>query len=113
MQPSSNQTYSLTCTGPGGNVTSSASVSVTPDGEESEPELSFEASDTRIRRGQYVRLTWDSKGLTSCRAYGSWRGSKPLSGSDWLRPSRDSRYTLWCSGPSGNMSRTVRIDVRR
>jgi hypothetical protein len=113
MQPSSDATYTLTCSGPGGNVTRSANVSVTPNDEPQQPSLSFEASDTRIRQGQYVRLEWDSEGVTSCRAYGSWRGSQPLSGRIWLRPRRDSRYTLWCSGPGGNVSRTVRIDVRR
>ncbi len=114
MQPSSDETYTLTCSGPGGDITRSASVSVASNGDEpSEPSLSLEASDTRIRRRESVVLTWSSEGVTECRAFGSWRGSKPVSGQTRVRPYRDSRYTLWCQGPNGSVSQTVRIDVRR
>jgi chitinase len=114
VQPTSNTTYMLACSGPGGAVSRAVNVSVmSSDDDSREPSLSLQASDTRIRRGESVTITWATQGVNSCRAYGSWSGSKPLTGQIQVRPSRDARYTLWCRGTSGSVSESVRIDVRR
>jgi hypothetical protein len=120
MQPSSNATYRMTCRGPGGNITRTASVSVSANNTPSSPppptsggalSVSLSASDTRIRSGQSVTISWSSKNATACIGAGHWGGSKPLSGSQVVRPTKTSYYVLGCSGTAGGISRVVQVIV--
>ncbi|WP_273453885.1 PQQ-dependent sugar dehydrogenase [Nevskia ramosa] len=104
------KTYTLSCTGSGGSVSSSVSVVVVPPA----PELTLSASPTTITLGQSATLSWVSKNATSCTASDAWSGSKPLSGSEVVTPTvvGISGYDLRCrvSG-GGRVDRTVAITV--
>lgn len=57
--------------------------------------LSFSANPPSINSGQSSTLTWSST-HNSCKASGAWSGGKGGSGSESVKPSITSTYTLAC-----------------
>jgi len=107
-------TFSLACSGPGGNAATTVNVTVTPV---TPPPLtvtsSLKASPAWVDVGGSTRLDWTSGGATGCSASGSWSGSKPTSGSSIVGPiSTDSTFSLTCSGAGGNALATAAASVR-
>ena len=105
---SSDATFTLSCTGEGGSVSDSVTVTV----QAVPPELTFASADSSVASGSATTLTWSAQNADSCVASGSWTGSRATSGSVSTGAlSSDAAYTLTCSGPGGNVSETVSITV--
>ncbi len=103
-----NRTYVLTCTGSGGSVQRSASVSV--QASTPAPTLTLTASPKTVPFGGASTVTWNSANATGCTASGSWSGSRATSGSQSFTGITTNRtYTLQCTGPGGNVSRSATV----
>ncbi len=104
-----NSTFNLSCTGTGGTVDDSVSVSVeTPPA----PTVNLSADPASVPHNGSTTLSWDSSNAVSCTASGDWSGSKDTSGSETI-PSltSDSRFTLNCSNTNGSVSDSVDVTV--
>ncbi len=90
-------TYTLQCTGAGGSIQRSATVSVqaTPPA----PTLTLAANPTSVSSGGSSTLTWSSTNATSCTASGGWTGAKATSGSQtFTNLTASVTYGLQCMG---------------
>ena len=95
--PSLPYTYGMTCTGSGGSVTRSVTVSQTAA---SPPTLSVSVNPTSINLGESTTFSWSSTNATSCT--GSRGGSYATSGSfSATPPSLPYTYGMSCTGPGG------------
>ncbi|MGQ0621988.1 MAG: choice-of-anchor tandem repeat GloVer-containing protein [Panacagrimonas sp.] len=105
-----NYTYTLTCFGPGGTTSRSATLRVTLT---EKPTLSLSVSPSQIRLGQSAALNWDSVHAGACTASGAWSGNKPVDGSEGRSPTAKGAYayTLSCTGPGGSVQKTVQLRV--
>lgn len=102
------QSYTLSCTGPGG----SASHTVTVGVGEPAPGLTLIATPTTVIAGQSATLEWTATNVTACTASGSWSGSRGLIGSESLGvPTSRGSYNLACAGLGGTARATVVVDV--
>ncbi len=107
----SNKSYTLTCVGQEGNIERTININVAAPAP---PSITFSASPASIRLGESSTLSWSVGGVvSSCSASGAWSDSKPTSGSQSVTPPSvgNHTYTLACSGPSGNDSRSRTITV--
>ena len=105
-----NATYSLTCTGPGGNATQAAAVSVTSTTPA--PTLSFSVTPSSIDTGSASTLSWSAANATSCTASGGWSGSKATSGTQSTGAlTANASYTLTCTGTGGSASKSAAVTV--
>lgn len=77
------------------------------------PTLSLSASPATINNGQSATLSWSSSSATNCSASGGWSGGKSLSGTETITPTRNTTYSLSCSGPGGSISREQAVTVRQ
>lgn len=103
-------TYTLACTGVGGSV--NHSVTVTVNALPPAPGLTLAIAPQSLGSGQAATLTWSSTGTTSCTAAGAWSGSKATSGSQSTGPlTSNATYTLTCSGAGGSVSKTASVTV--
>ncbi len=98
-------TFTLACTGTGGNGTDSVTVQVTAPPPAAVVNLT--AAPTSINTGQSSTLSWTTQNATSCTASGSWSGSKATSGSQTVTPTANATYTLACNGTSDSVTVTV------
>jgi hypothetical protein len=110
-----NATYSLACTGGGGSITRSATVTVTGGGgtnPPAAPTVTFSANPTSVATGGSSMLTWSSTNATSCTAADAWSGTKSTSGTQSVGPlTGSSTYTLSCTGTGGTQMSTVTVNV--
>jgi trimeric autotransporter adhesin len=105
----SNATYSLTCTGPGGSATQSATVSVSTHPTVT---VSFYANMSTVASGAASKLTWSSSNATSCTASGGWSGSKGVSGSQATAAlTADTTFALTCTGTDGSATQSTTVSV--
>lgn len=105
----SNQTFTLSCTGPNGDVSDSVNVTVSAPASTS---VDIWANPANVDIGGSTTLTWTSNNATSCSASGGWNGSKSTSGSETINGiTADTTYTLTCSGPGGNATDSFSIGV--
>lgn len=106
--------YTLTCTGTGGTVVASVTVSVAaPPATPLTPVVTFSAEPASVSYLANAVLTWSSTNATSCSASGAWSGSKPTSGSATLTAlTATASYTLNCSGDGGDSSTVLTIMVQ-
>jgi hypothetical protein len=100
----SDATYTLSCSGSGGTVSKTATVTVGPA-------LSLTANPTNIGQNGTSTLSWSSHNATTCSASGNWSGDQSTSGTEVVDPKADATYTLTCSGPGGSVARTVNVSV--
>ncbi|OGG62205.1 hypothetical protein A3C87_01280 [Candidatus Kaiserbacteria bacterium RIFCSPHIGHO2_02_FULL_49_34] len=100
-------TYTLTCTGPGGSITRNVTITIPA------PTLSFTGNPTSISNGGASTLTWSTANATSCTASGAWSGSKAVSGSQSTGAitTTPNTYTLTCTGPGGSITRDVTVTI--
>lgn len=124
IRPTSNKSYTLRCTGPGGTKTStvavklillptnsfSSSLSVVPY----QTAGMVNASPTDDLKG--VTLTWSpSPDVTVCTASGGWSGEKSLAqgSTEVIRElTKTQKYTLTCNGHGGEVVKSVTIKVK-
>jgi hypothetical protein len=110
VSPSSTSSYNLVCTGPGGSVQRTSTVSVTA--ATPTPTVALSASPVTVSSGGSSTLTWTSTNATSCTASGAWSGSKATSGSqDTGALASTATYTLTCSGDGGTASDSATVTV--
>lgn len=107
-------TYTLECTGDGGSVTESLTLTVVPAAVQ--PTLMFTGNPLTVHEGSVsdatTTLMWDSANTDTCVASGAteWTGSKGLDGSEVVTPTTDTTYELDCSGPGGDIHAEVVVD---
>ena len=95
---SSAATYSLSCIGPGGTSSASATVNVIPTG-------TLSVYPSVVAPGNTSTLTWDSTNAASCTAGDGWSGTLPSSGTQVTSAvSATTSYTLSCTGAGGSSS---------
>ena len=100
-------TYTLSCTGVGGTIAQSATVTVVPA-----PTVTIGANPTSIASGASSLLTWSSTNATSCTASGGWSGAKALSGTQTTGAlSSSTTYTLSCTGVGGTLAQSATVTV--
>jgi lysophospholipase L1-like esterase len=105
---STNTTFQLSCTGPGGNATATISVVVTPP----LPTVTLTASPASVVKGSTAQLAWSSTNATSCTATGGWSGSKGTSGTATSAAlSANTTFQLSCSGAGGNAAASAQVVV--
>jgi hypothetical protein len=104
-------TYSLACTGSGGNVSGQVMITVTPAQGPPPPApimVTLTASPTQIAPGGSADLSWQSTNATSCAATGGWTGSKPTSGTASVGPlNADATFNLDCSATGAATQRAM------
>lgn len=89
-------TYVLTCSGPGGSTSRSATLVVNA------PSLAISLTPSTITDGQGATLNWSTTRTTACTASGAWSGAAALTGSQPVAPSTGSyTYTLTCTSTGG------------
>ena len=111
-------TYSISCTGAGGTVTDSITVTKsTPPTVALERSIdsgvSWSGSNVTITSSQQVRLRWTSSNATSCSGTGSGFSASAVSGSDIniTEPTvgNSITYTVTCSGAGGSASDSITV----
>lgn len=110
VTPTETSTYTLSCEGPGGDITKSVTVTVTPL-PTPEPTVTLTALPVTINEGGTSTLTWSSTNATSCEASGGWSGSKSLSGNAIVSPSATTTYILTCQGDGGSDDDSATVNV--
>ena len=102
VQPSANTTYTATATGPGGTISSTATVNVTPDPR---PTVSISAQPSSIVAQGSTTLTVTSSYATQVTISGSDGSNYPLQspdgGTQIVSPSTTTTYTATAIGPGG------------
>ncbi len=102
-----NGNYSLRCTGSGGSVSQSVSVTLL-----AAPTLTLSASPTSVQAGGTSQLTWAATNATSCTASGGWSGTKATSGTQSTGTlSAGAVYSLTCTGSGGTVAQTTAVTV--
>jgi hypothetical protein len=101
--------YVLTCTGAGGTVHATATLTVSAP----MPTVTIAVAPTSITVGQSATLTWSSTNATSCTASGSWSGTEATSGTLSVTPSASgtASYVLACTGAGGTANGTATLSV--
>ena len=100
--------YELTCRGPWGSATQSATVTVSAES----PTVTLQASPSSLRSGDSSTLSWSSQNATSCTASGAWSGTKGVSGSQSTGPVKEnSTYTLTCTGFGRSATQSATVSV--
>jgi len=102
--------YSLTCTGPGGSVSRTATVVVSA--APPVPTVTINASPTTVGVNGSSTLTWSSANTTACTASGGWSGAKSTSGSQSTGAlTQTSSFGLNCTGPGESAAGSVTVTV--
>jgi hypothetical protein len=104
-------TYTLSCSGPGGQSADSAVVSLataTPA-----PVLTLTPRGlVTLLSGSNLTLTWSATHASSCTAAGDWSGSKAVSGSQSVGPLHaNATFTLTCTGSGGSADASTVVSV--
>jgi hypothetical protein len=103
-------TYVLTCTGPGGSATRTASVIVvTPPPP---PNVALSAAPVTSNPGS-TQLTWATSNATACVASGAWQGARDAAGGSVTLTglTTSATYTLTCSGAGGTTTQSLTVFV--
>jgi hypothetical protein len=106
-----NSSFSLFCSGPGGSVSDSVSITVAAPPVPT-PTLSFSTNLVTVSQNGSTTLSWNTTDVTSCTATGDWSGSKSASGSETINSiTTNSQFTLTCSGMGGTVNDTIDVAV--
>ena len=103
-----NTTYSITCTGPGGQGSASVIITIVAP---TPPTATLSANPTTINSGQSSALSWSSTDATSCA--GSNFTPTGTTGSASVSPNQTTTYSIVCTGRGGsaNASTTVTVNA--
>src|SRR5882672_173175 len=105
---SGNSTFTLSCSGTGGTLDKSVSITV----NSAAPGVTLVATPASISAGGNSTLTWSSSDSTSCTASGGWTGSKATTGTQSVGPlNSTTSYTLSCTGSGGTTQTTATVTV--
>ncbi len=106
-----NVSYTLTCTGTGGQVQRSVSISVGAPPVQI-PTISLSANPSSVNTNSATTLSWSTNNVTRCTASGGWSGAKATSGSASSGAlTSNTSFTLTCSGTGGTASQSVTVTV--
>jgi hypothetical protein len=83
-----------------------------PTSTPSKPELFIWLDPPIIFKGQSSNISWEAFYVSSCIASGGWSGSKQISGKEIISPTTNTTYNLTCTGPRGNISKSVTLIVK-
>ncbi len=107
VSPSQSTVYTLTCEGVLGAASGSVLVTVIP-----RPTLTFySVPEGSVGVGGRATLVWSSAHTTSCVAPEGWTDSRATTGTAEVSPTLRTTYTIVCTGPSGEVSGSVTLDV--
>ena len=113
--PAGSYTLTAKVTDAAGLIGSSAPVTITVKPTEpapAPPQMIFLAIPTKIDAGRESTLVWLSLQTESCEASGGWQGAQPTSGSESVRPTATTTYTLTCKNAQGaTVARIVTVTV--
>ncbi|MFH1162098.1 MAG: peptidoglycan-binding domain-containing protein [Candidatus Jorgensenbacteria bacterium] len=110
VSPSQSGTYFLTCSGAGGSVIKSVTISVSQPPPLA-PTLTLTSLPTSLHIYGSSILSWSTTNASSCLASGAWSGTKSVSGNESVSPSKTSTYSLKCSGSGGSIVKSVTVSV--
>jgi hypothetical protein len=101
--------YSLQCSGPGGTVSSQATLQVLA----TQPNVAITVSPSSVLLGQSSTLTWSSSDATACAANGAWSGTQPTLGTLGLTATSAGSvsFGLTCTGPGGERTGLATLQV--
>ncbi|HEV7485820.1 MAG TPA: hypothetical protein VGQ65_09060 [Thermoanaerobaculia bacterium] len=105
VSPVSTTTYTLTATGPGGTLTSQATVTVS-----NRPSIAFVASPPQVVSGSSSTLTWLVTNSTSV-SIDNGIGAQAASGTTTVSPSQTTTYTLIATGPGGTSTASATVTI--
>jgi len=107
VAPAVTSTYSMACSGAGGSVSKSATITMGPV-----PVVTLSASPASVSAGGSSTLTWSATNVTACTASGAWSGARALSGTFGTGAlGSAATYTLACTGANGSATRSVTVAV--
>ncbi len=101
-------TFTLACTGAGGNATAQVTINVTHP----LPVVTVTATPVAIAAGASTQIEWSVTNATACTASGGWTGARATQGTETSAVlNANAAFTLTCTGPGGsaNGSSTVRV----
>ena len=102
-------TFTLSCSGAGGSINESISITVAASAP---PSVNLSASPSSLPYNGSTTLSWDSANSSGCTASGDWSGNKATAGSHAIVAlTANSSFNLSCSGPGGDASDSVDIAV--
>lgn len=100
-----NRTYSVTATGPGGTVTASHTIDLTPT-------VDIRADTTNLRNGDSTTLRWTSNLATSVVSASGFNAGGQVSGTLTINPRTTTTYSITVRDADGNQfSDSVRVTV--
>jgi PKD repeat protein len=105
VHPVGTTTYTLTANGPGGTLTSQATVTVS-----NRPSITVSATPASIVSGSSSTLTWVVTNSTSV-TIDNGIGAQAASGSMSVSPSQTTAYTLTATGPGGTSIAAALVTV--
>ena len=102
--------FSLVCTGAGGSVSRSATVTTTVS---TAPTVTLSALPASIVSGANAALNWWSTDATACIASGAWNGTRVTAGSENSSPltAASNTFTLTCTGAGGSAAASALVLV--
>jgi hypothetical protein len=99
---SSDASFTLTCTGPGGSDSRTVMINVLPAPPDSS--LKISSSSPTVRAGDSTTLSWSGTSVSNCQASGAWSGPKKATGTETIGPLQtDASFTLSCDGTAGKL----------
>lgn len=106
VKPTSSETYTLIVSGPGGQATGNATLTV----NQRQPTVTLTASPTSVANRGSTTLTWSSTNATSVSS--SNFGASSVNGSTTLYNLTSSQsYSITVSGPGGQATASVNVSV--
>lgn len=102
-------TYTMTCTGVGGSVTKSVTVTVVPP-----PTVTLTAGPAYVIPHQDVTLNWSSTNADQCTTGGAWGNKTAATGGADSVPAGSvgtATYTLTCTGAGGSATASASVQV--
>ena len=105
------KTYTISCSGSGGEISSSLNVEITE--QILIPTASISSSKDSVIINEEFTLNWESTDATDCIASGSWDQSIGTSGSKTLSEQEfgNKTYSINCTGAGGSATSSVNVSV--
>ncbi len=107
VSPATDTSYTLKCSGDGGEAESNKTVSVTVPPA---PIAELSINPASIMKGQKATMNWSSKNVTKCDIQPEI-GAVETRGSMEITPPADTAYTLTCTGEAGKATSDAKIAV--
>ncbi len=108
LSPPATATFTLRCTGDGGETTDSVVVTVT----EPAPTVQLSALEPIVPWGSGTTLVWDSTDATTCTASGGWSGDRTTAGSELIDPVPNTTiYAMSCENSGGSVNAQAQVTV--